>query len=256
MRDPMRFVRAALLLGFALLIGKLLLSGEMAKYMSPSLDPLTALTGLVLGAMGIVELRGGGPPEGHAHSPEQVDEALASLLLLLPVVLALVFVPRSLSTGALGGERLDGMLLTYASSPTPSSGLTPGGTSSGLTLGTPPPPRRPIADVDDLLAYVVQTGEAGLGQRVRVRGIVARSDTFRDDELALLRFSIAHCVADARPVALLVVAGRAPGVTIDQWVEIDGTLDRRERDGDRLISIVAETIVPIAEPDNPYLSAL
>lgn len=247
MRDPMRLVRVALLLGFALLIGKLLLSGEMVKYMSPSLDPITALAGLVLGAMGVVELSDGGKADEHAHSPEQVDEALASLLLLVPVVLALVFVPRSLSTSALGGERLDGMLLTYGGSPT---------ASSGATAGAPPPPRRPIADVDDLLAYVVQTGEAGIGQRVRARGIVARSDTFRDDELALLRFSIAHCVADARPVALLVVAGNRAPVAVDQWVEIDGVLDRRERDGDRLISIVADTIVPIPEPDNPYLSAL
>ena len=242
MRDPMRLVRAALLLGFAVLIGKLLLTGEMVKYMSPSLDPLTALAGVVLGAMGIVELWGGALRE-HTHSPEQFDEALASLLLLLPVVLALVFVPRSLSTSALGGERLDGLLLTY------------GGDVARVAQGAPPPPRRPIADVDDLLAYVRQSGEAGLGQRVRVRGIVARSETLRDDELVLLRFSIAHCVADARPVALLVVSDGRPGPAIDQWVEIDGTLDRRERDGDRLISVLAELIVPIAEPSNPYLSA-
>ena len=244
MRDPIRFVRAALLLGFAVLIGKLLLTGEMVKYMSPALDPLTALAALVLGGMGLVEAAGlGGAPDEHAHSPASADEALASLLLLLPVLLALVFVPRSLSTGALGGERLDGLLLSYARGAPPA------------TQGGPPPPRRPIADVDDLLAYVSQSGEAGIGQRVRVRGIVARADTFRDDELAVVRFSIAHCVADARPVALLVVAGGRQGPAVDQWVEIDGTLDRRERDGDRLISVVAETIVPIAEPDNPYLAA-
>ena len=243
MRDPMRFVRAALLLGFAALIAKLLLTGEMVKYMSPSLDPLTALAGLVLGGMGTVELWGGGTSDEHAHSPERLDEALASLLLLLPVVLALVFVPRSLSTAALAGERLDGLLLTY------------GSTAPPAVDGGPPPPRRPIEDVNDLLAYVGQAGEAGLGQRVRVRGIVARSERLRGDELTLLRFSIAHCVADARPVALLVVAGGKQAPADDQWVEIDGTLGRRERDGDRLISIVAETIAPIAEPNNPYLSA-
>ena len=243
-RDPMRFVRAALLLAFAALIGKLLLTGEMVKYMSPALDPLTALAGLVLGGMGLVELAGwGGPSDEHAHSPAQLDEALASLLLLLPVVLALAFVPRSLSTGALGGERLDGLLLTYALGPPTSPG------------GPPPAPRRPIDDVGGLLAYVSQSGEAGQGQRVRVRGVVARSETFRDDELAVVRFLISHCVADARPVVLLVVAGSRPAVAVDQWVEIDGTLGRRDRDGDRLVSIVAETIVPIPEPSDPYLSA-
>ena len=243
MRDPIRFIRAALLLGFALLIGKLLLTGEMARYMSPALDPLTGLAGLVLGGMGLVEITGlGGGSDEHAHSSTQADEAFASLLLLLPVVLALVFVPRSLSTGALGGERLEGLLMTYAlGAPT-----APG--------GPPPAPRRPIADVTDLLAYVSQTGEAGLGQRVTVRGVVARAETFAADELAVVRFMITHCVADARPVVLLVVAGGGPSVGIDQWVEIDGTLGRRERGGDRLITIMAETIVPIPEPNDPYVS--
>ncbi len=77
--DPLRFVRASLLLAFAALIGKLLLTGEMVKYMSPALDPLTALAGLVLGAMGVVELWGSASEE-HAHSPEQLDEALAALV--------------------------------------------------------------------------------------------------------------------------------------------------------------------------------
>ena len=59
-RDPGRLVRAALLLGFAGLIAKLFAAGQMVKYMTPALDPLTALTGVALAVMGAIELRGSG----------------------------------------------------------------------------------------------------------------------------------------------------------------------------------------------------
>jgi len=242
MLAPFRVARAAILFGFVAVIVKLFLTGEMVKYMSPSLDPLTALAGVVLALMGTLELLGSA--EHHHAEPEHgLDESLAWLLLVVPIALGLFFAPRALGGGALGGERLDGLLLSFGAGPAP-------------LVEAQPPPSWPLGDVDELLAYVSQTGEAGIGQRVRVRGIAMRSGAFRDDELALLRFSIAHCVADARPVVLLVVMGTGGSAPLDRWVEIEGVLDRRERDGDRLISVVADSIVPIEEPDNPYLSAL
>jgi uncharacterized repeat protein (TIGR03943 family) len=261
MRDPLRLMRAGLLLGLAALITKLFLADEMTRYMSPSLDPLTALAGVTLGLMGLVELRtwsvGGdsalagstsypgedGPGEGSQES-DVTEQALAGALLLLPILLGLLYAPRGLGTGALGGEHLDKLLLSF------------GRGASEVARAAPPPPARPIGDVDDLLAYVRQAGEAGLGQQVHVRGLVARSPTLQDDELALLRFSIAHCVADARPVALLVVAPTGAAWPADRWVEVDGVLDVRQRDGDRLMSIIAERIEAIEEPRNPYISPM
>ena len=246
-----RYVRAALLFGFALLIAKLFVAGEMVKYMSPALDPLTALAGVVLAAMGVVELRGGRadePPEGaiddHGLGADRAEQAVTSLLLVVPLALGFLVVPRALGASALGGEEVANLLLSFGAGPAPARAAVPA-----------PPPAR-IEDVPDLLAYLGRHGEAGLGQRVHVTGRVARSPRLEPDELALLRFSIAHCVADARPLGLLVVAARADTWAPDQWVRVEGTLDRRERDGDRLVSIVAETIAPIEEPSNPYLAAV
>ena len=93
-----------------------------------------------------------------------------------------------------------------------------------------------------------------MGQRVRATGLALRGEGLRGREFALLRYSIAHCVADARPLALLVIGSGDP-VAVDQWVEVDGVLGVREREGNGLVSIVAERVRPIAEPQNPYLSA-
>src|SRR5262249_22453837 len=51
-RDGMRLLRGVLLIGFAALIAKLFITGEMTRYMAPALDPLMAFTGVVVGAMG------------------------------------------------------------------------------------------------------------------------------------------------------------------------------------------------------------
>jgi putative membrane protein len=247
--DPSRLVRAALLLSTGLLIAKLFAAGQMRLYMNPALDPLTVMTGLLLAGMGLLEAHAamGGRglvvhSPGHTHHEDgRLDQGLTHLLVLLPLVLGLVVAPRALGASALGGQ--DAARLALAFAPGPES--TP--------AGTPRAPRRPLADVADVLVYLRQVGESGIGQQVHVTGLVARSESLEPNEFVLLRYSIAHCVADARPVGLLVVARDTVDVPTDQWVEVDGTLSSRGRAGNRLVSIVAERLAPVEEPSDPYL---
>ncbi len=194
-REPVRLLRAVLLFGFAALVAKLFIAGEMVKYMAPALDPLTALTGVVLAAMGVVELAGGSRhAHDHEHASDALEQSLTYALVILPLALGIFVTPRALGAGALGGESVASLLLAYA----PGSAPVPG--------TAPPAPAKPIADTADILAYLQQAGVSGLGQRVHAVGLAIRSDALGEREFALLRYSIAHCVADARPLALLVVA--------------------------------------------------
>jgi putative membrane protein len=242
-RDRLHLLRAGLLLGFAAVIAKLFVAGQMNKYMAPALDPLTALTGVVLAVMGVVELLDGSDHAQHGeHRPDMIEETLTYLLVLMPLGLALIVTPRALDAGALGGENAASLLLAYAPGSVPSPGAEP------------PTPLTRITDTADLLAYLRQAGVSGIGQRVRATGLALRSETLGEREFVLLRYSVAHCVADARPVALLMItsSGNAQ-VPVDQWVEVDGVLGLREREGNGLVSIVAERVRLIAEPENPYL---
>lgn len=231
------------MLGFAGLIAKLFVAGEMVKYMSPALDPLTALTGVVMVVMGVMELAGGWH---HVHDDgsqaDALEHTLTCVLVLLPIGLGILVTPRALGVGALGGESVERLLLAYAPGPAPSP------------AAMPPTPSRPITDTAGLLAYLEQSGVSGVGQRVRVTGLALRGGSLGTSEFALLRYLIAHCVADARPLALLVVAGERP-VAADQWVEVEGVLGMSEREGSRLVTIVADRAQPIPEPPNPYLSS-
>lgn len=255
-------IRAVVLFGLVALILRLFVTGEMVKYMSPALDPLTALAGAVTALLGLFELRRavstparageidpddqgeldqGQSDRGAGHWSDQV---MTAGVILVPVLVGLLMTPRALGVEALGGEPVGGLLLTLA--PT-----------AGRQVGAPIT-AAPIEDVPELIAVLRDQGDAALGRRVRATGIVAQGSDLADDELALLRFSIAHCVADARPLALLIVAQGAQQVPsgaggLDQWVLVEGTLTTHRRDGEHVVTIEAERIERVSEPANPYL---
>lgn len=251
-RRAMSVFRAAMLFGFAAFIAKVFFTGQMVKYMSPSLDPLTAVSGIVLAAMGVMEILRACEPcpqdaEGHQHdhgphhAPGWIDQALSSLLVMSPVILGLIVTPQALGSSVMSGESIFRLLLAYPSNVRQES--------------APAPPARTgrISDLPELLAYLRRAGESGVGQRVQTAGVVVRNDALGGNEFALLRYSIVHCVADAIPVGLLVVTPGDPGVAADSWVEIEGVLTMRQREGDRLVSIAADRVVLAEEPVNPYL---
>ena len=238
--------RGLLLLGTALTIVKLLATGQMVKYMAPGLDVLSVLTAVVLAAMAGVELwaalapeRGMAPPD--EPSARRIEEGLTAALLLLVLVIGFAVTPRALGTSGLGGERVTSLLLAFAPGP-----------AAGGPLATP------VAALLDghpaVLAHLRQAGLAALGRSVRLTGTVVKGDELGADEAVLLRYAIVHCVADARPLALVVVAPPGAPLPADQWVEVEGVLAARERAGARLVAVEARRITPIEEPANPYLS--
>jgi uncharacterized repeat protein (TIGR03943 family) len=251
-----RYARALLLFGFAAMIARLFQTGDMAKYMSPSLDPLTALAGAVLALMGVVELARGGEARAEAHpsGPDHDEhgghdwgeQATTVGLLLVPLLLGLFVPPRALGAAALGGESVVGALIVYAP-------------NDVRRAASPPPPPAPIEDVPDLLGYLRRAGVDGVGQRARAVGIALPDAALQPGELALLRFSIAHCVADAQPLGVLVDASgagaRPESLATGGWVVVEGTIDVRERDDRRYVTIVADRVAPTDEPAQPYVRA-
>lgn len=238
-------VRGLLLLGVAGLIAKLLVSGQMALYMSPALNPLTGCTGVVLAGMGVFELwscaRASAAVGAGAHG-SLADEALTYLLVLAPVGLGLLTVPHALDSTALGGQDVTRVVIAFSPTPVASS------------VG---PPAQPIEDVAGLFKYLRTAGEGGVGQPVHLVGIVARGGSLSADQFVLLRYTIVHCVADAQPIGLLVrMPPAAADSTTNAWVEIDGTLASTEQGGAHLISVLATRVTPTDEPPEPYLQSL
>src|SRR5262249_57441825 len=91
--------------------------------------------------------------------------------------------------------------------------------SSGVQR--PPKPDAPLDDTGAVLAYLRSVGDGGVGQPVRVTGMVMTSGALEPGEFAILRYAIVPCLAHPRPLPLLLVA--APPITMppDQSAHID-----------------------------------
>jgi uncharacterized repeat protein (TIGR03943 family) len=224
-------LRGALLLGLAGLIFKLLLTGQMALYMSPALDPLSALAGLVLALLGAVELR-----SARRLSPRcaESDDLLTYVPVAALLGVGVLVTPRALDPTALGGMQAARAVVAY---------------SAVGAASFAEPPSAPITDVPDLFKYLRTAGEAGVGQSVRVVGMAVPDANLGPNQFVLLRYTIVHCVADAQPIGLLIEASEAPPSN-GGWVIVDGVLGANPA---HLVSVQASRISPTDEPAEPYL---
>lgn len=262
--DGGRLLRALLLAGIAGLVVKLLLTGQMVKYMSPSLDGLTIVAAGVTLVMAVIELSlaWSRPPtipapaepaheadHGHDHDHDHRhggagEQALTLLLLGGTLAVGLLFTPRALTPAALGGEDLASYLLAFGS---PASPHAAAGALS---------PEQPIEEMPGLIAHIRLAGEASIGQTVRVTGLVAPTHGLQPGEFTIMRYSVVHCVADARPFGLLIAEPPTAVRPMAQWVRVEGRLGVRDRQGSRLLTIEATSVTAIDEPNNPYIPPL
>ncbi|MGX5769849.1 TIGR03943 family putative permease subunit [Microbacterium trichothecenolyticum] len=83
------------------------------------------------------------------------------------------------------------------------------------------------------------------GEAVELTGFVTPGE---DGAFDLTRLVITHCVIDAQPASLPVVAGDGAPAT-GQWVTITGTV-RSSSDGQLVVDAAA--VEEIAEPEDPY----
>lgn len=94
--------------------------------------------------------------------------------------------------------------------------------------------------------------DAYQGQRARVTGFVVRSPDLPSNVFYLTRFVITCCAADVYPVSLPVQVQDGSILRPDQWLEVEGTMFTLEIKNQRQLSIDAQKLTPIPEPQNPY----
>ena len=117
-------------------------------------------------------------------------------------------------------------------------------------------PRRDLTTLSGWWRPCCRSWWEGRGRAARAHGAVLHDDPLQRREFALLRYPIVHCVADARPVVLLVIAPDDTNPSPDSWVKVEGVLSSRELPGrSGLITITADRILPAAEPQEPDVRA-
>jgi uncharacterized repeat protein (TIGR03943 family) len=226
-----RDTAAGVLLAVALVAGGTVVSGRATAFVRPGFAVAVLVAAVVLAVVGAASLPARGD-DGHArdghghHGPGRVG-----LLLLLPLLLLQVVDPGSLgSTMALGGD--NGVARA------PSTLVFPPLEGSGTVELT----------FSEFLGRVFAEDESLVGRPVRLVGRVAGES---EGSPRLVRFVIACCAADARP--LHVVLDGALGLPPDDaWAQVEGTWDGIMTPGGEAPVVRVASVVEVGEPPLPY----
>ncbi|OES46599.1 TIGR03943 family protein [Domibacillus iocasae] len=64
-----------------------------------------------------------------------------------------------------------------------------------------------------------------VGRTIKMTGFIYKEEGFQSNQLALTRFLITHCIADAASNRFLTEFDEASAVEQDTWLEIEGTIE-------------------------------
>ncbi|MGD6817001.1 TIGR03943 family putative permease subunit [Metabacillus sp. 84] len=91
------------------------------------------------------------------------------------------------------------------------------------------------------------------GKKVKLKGFVYREPGFSDHQLAIARFGISCCVADATVYGMIGEYEEAEKFKKDEWIEVEGILSHADFNGKELPVISITNIQKIKQPDTPYV---
>ena len=242
-----RILKATLLIALGLYLYTRLTSGVIEFYIHPRFISLVLLAsvGLLIVAASFFlheEADDHDPAHAHHHASHVHNHLswFGLFVLAVPVVLGLLVPPQPLGAAAVGNREVQmGNLNSIA--PPRSDGRM------GLVAG-----EKNI--LDWLTDFQRNPNPASFnGVEADLIGFVYRDERFAEDLFMVGRFIVSCCVADASPVGVIVRSDQASDYAADQWVQVRGRFQAGAFINAEMPILVATEIIPIDQPQQPYL---
>jgi putative membrane protein len=235
-------VKGVVLFLFAIFLADKYWSGKLYYYIGPRFGWLAALAAGLFVAIAIFYNRAGplcdDDLHNHQHDHERETPVWILIVVSAPLVLGTLVPARPLGASAVANQ---GVSMNVAA---PSS--------NALTSLTIIPAQRNI--LDWVRAIGANSDPTALnGQSVDVVGFVYRDVRFAGEQFMVARFTVACCVADARAMGLVVQVSNARQFETGAWVRVKGAFKDGMLDNSPMPVVVADEIVPVEQPTQPYL---
>lgn len=224
--------RAFVLAVWAAFFMWLLWSGEVYRYIGPRTYWVVIFGSI---ALTVAALAYGALLMPGEREALRLRSVATLALLLVPIGLVIMIPGPSLGSLAASRKLTGGSTAAFALEP---NALRPG---EELTF-------QDLANAARSSEYGAALGLTD-GYEVDVVGFVSDAETGVADALALTRFSIFCCAADAVPYTIPVLAPDEGAYPRDAWLRVQGAA--YQRDGSWVVE--AELITEVDEPANPYV---
>jgi len=245
-------LKLIVLVAWSLFLLWIYFSGRIGLYVKENYAFLTLIGGLLLLPMAFIQLKNLRTDEkngkkkkkkaecDHIHFEFQLKDGLICAIFVLPVILGLVVTPQGLNSYAASKRGVQ------LKSPVPKTSApkkqTKKGTSDYNEL-----------NLLDLLMAARDDPKQLENKTISTIGFVYKGETIAPNSFALLRFVITCCAADAQPIGVLVESEETSQFESDQWVRVRGTVQLKEKAGEKMLVIIADTVNSISKPKDQYL---
>lgn len=226
--NPVALTEVILLGGMATLLLSKWLRGHLSFYIHPRYTALIVAGAAVLLLMAAVRLRS-------LYSAPGARPGWAYLLLAVPLLLG-VLVPAQ----PLGAD-------TLASRSGELNAVAPSGRAASLSGDTA---RWNLLDWSTALTV---RGSELEGSAADVVGFVFHDAELGPDAFYVVRYVVTCCAADGAGVGLPVQWAGGAGLPENSWVRVRGSIAGANLAGVEQPALRAETVEPVAQPENPYL---
>lgn len=284
-------IRGIILIGFMLLLFKLLLTQNITLLIAPKMLRFIYFTLFVLFTLGVLLVLRGTSDQSHSHHCDCDEEhsypnsfvkgVFLYLLFIIPITTGFLFSNNVLGSSVamnrtikIGASSLDTNLInTVKKNPTSASSSASNKNKSTTknVMDSQPEPitqseydalkekllRAKIIDINDQqyvnIMNIIQDNLKGMiGKTISTQGFVYREKNFMQNQIIVARFGITCCVADASVYGFMA-KGNATNLPKDQWIQVTGTIEQTQYNGDAIPIIVINQLSKIAPPQQPYV---
>lgn len=243
-------LQGIVLIGFSLLIFKLLVKGEMIALVAPKMVPYLFISMVFMFLLGFFRLLNSNL-KGADCDCDVCDENVPPLKLALSYVLyfsplLLFFTLPDLS---INKDLLPNLEYEKGNSTLPSI----------VTREQNFHQEDSIKVTEENFFQVMDQLNTNLdaleGKEINMMGFVHREDSFSSEEAVIARNAMTHCIADLAIYGYMI-KGDVDALASENWYEIIGTIERQEIDGVTMPVINVQSASNAEKPQEEYIYAL
>jgi putative membrane protein len=271
------FLRGVILLGFTLLMFKLIVTGQIQQLIAPKMLPFLYFAMGTLFMLSLMQIWRSDDKKqiaccgcGHHERRSPFQSFIVYAIFVVPVLTGLIFSNQVLdsSVAAKRGVQLGGLSGSDLSSDDEFFEQL-----FGNEIEEVPIQKGEKVDKNQLekallaadkvvftpenylaaLEIIHNNTERFIGKKVELTGFVYREPDFVKEKAVIARFGISCCVADASVYGMLASGKQLRLIVNDEWVKVTGIIKRTNYKGNVLPCIEIKEIDKAKQPNEPYI---
>ncbi|PGV94571.1 TIGR03943 family protein [Bacillus cereus] len=278
-----RYIRGIILIGLAMLLFKLLVTGNIYNFIAPKMIKFTYIAFVVILIFGIVQVWGDGREKQHDYncckhhttSKSGIKSFFVYVLFVVPIVSAFLLGSVTID-GSLAGKRgmnqsvqarslerneKEGKQVKFderevlVDSEETSNLATTYKTEEQVIKSMLGQRKLQVKDKDyvQTMNVIGQNVNWFKGKEITFLGFIYKDKDVRGNKAVVARYGITCCIADASVWGMIVTGQNVEKIPEETWVKITGLLDETTYKGTVFTLVKVNKIEKINKPNEPYV---